>query len=408
MIRTLTNLVRYTAASARGGTVRYYCGNLQEFYKALYDEGINPVILRWDRETPITPQDENNYQYDVDHLISNDQAKKIGIIAGRFPGKIKCDFYSVSGQSGSSYQGMPYYPPVKALSLLDHAILHEDGYFHLIGKYAFYSYAYHMCYHKGPRSGIPLESDPKEDQTTASRDYTAELIRLATLASIQLPDPISITSLDQLLRDHGWGMPYDLMIRWPDEHTYLKSLIHKRAKKMAKDSELAKHLTVFIIRSDCEGQEMKNLVKKLVGERFSVLQDFPLTKDQQVALINHTRGGDWIEKYTRDLIHPVEALICQNRESPGPVPGGLSSQKLIKRYPHVEHTDVLIKRNIRKAVNTQLGHHQDRVVLHATDNAMESGETLRVLLGEHWAKDLLGKSTNIIRTPTSKGFQKSV
>ena len=128
------------------------------------------MILRWDRETPITPQDENNYQYDVDHLISNDQAKKIGIIAARFPGKIKCDFYSVSGQSGSSYQGMPYYPPVKALSLLDHAILHEDGYFHLIGKHAFYSYAYHMCYHKGPRSGIPLESDPKEDQTTASRD----------------------------------------------------------------------------------------------------------------------------------------------------------------------------------------------------------------------------------------------
>lgn len=384
MIRSLNNLIRFTAASARGGTVRYYCGDLQKFYAALRAKGINPVILRWDRETPLTQEDERQYQYDVDHLIANDQAKEIGTIAARFPGKIKCDFYSVSGQSGSSYQGMPYYPPAKALELLKHAALHQSGYSYLVGEHAFYSYAYHLCYHKGRRSGIPFGSDHEEGHLDAARDYTAELVRLADQASVQLPDSITTTSLDQLLRDNGWGMPYDLMIRWPDQHSYLKSLINDHALKMKRDSELAKDLTVFIIRSDCEGQEMKDLVKEIVSERFSILQHFVLSEDQQLALMNHTRGGDWIEKYVCDVVAPVEALICKNSTTPGPVPGGLSDQKLKKRYPHVQHTDVLIKRDVRKRVNERLGKYQGRVIIHATDNPMESGETLRVLLGENW------------------------
>ncbi|MDA7931633.1 hypothetical protein N9B42_01560 [Akkermansiaceae bacterium] len=390
MIRALNNFIRHTAAAARGGTVRYYCGNLRQFYAALRSEGISPVVIRWDRETPLSKKSEREYRYDVDHLISNNHAKKIGQIAARFPGKIKCDFYSASGQSGSAYQGMPYYPPVKALELIEHAVLHEDGYTHLEGSDAFFSYAYHLCYHKGPKCQISLDSDSPEPSVKGSRDYRAELYRLAENASVPLPESITIIALDQLLRESGWGMPYDLMTRWPDQHPYLLSLIERQATAMEKDSELAADLTIFVIREDCGGQEMKDLVKEMVGKRFSILREISITNDQQKLLMSHTRGGDWIEKYVCDVVPPVEALICRNSESPGPVPGGLSPQKLEQRYPQVENTDVLIKREIRNRVNRQLGGHSDRVVVHATDNKVESGEMLRVLLGDNWDKQLFG------------------
>ena len=134
---------------------------------------------------------------------------------------------------------------------------------------------------------------------------------------------------------------------------------------------------------------MKDLAKEMVRERFEILQELRLTDDQQKSLMNHTRGGDWIEKYLCDVVPPIEAIICRNNESLGPIPGGLSPKKLKARYPHIENTDVLIKREIRKAVNQRLGEHTNRVVIHATDNKIESGEVLRVLLGEDWEKTLL-------------------
>lgn len=393
MIRALINVIRHSAAAARGGTVRYYCGDLPRFYAALRDEGIYPVVLRWDRELPLSKSDEQEYQYDVDHLVANNEASKIGVIAARFPGKIKCDFYSVSGQSGSAYQGMPYYPPAKALELIKHADFHRDGYTYLRGEHAFFSYAYHLCYHKGPRCGLSLDSNGpgsngSESALQGNRNYQAELIRLAEEASVELPAPMTIVALDCLLRENGWGMPYDLMTRWPDQHSYLKALIELQADAMKADSELAKDLTVFIIRADCEGELMKGYVKELVSERFSVLRELPLTSAQQISLMSQTRGGDWIEKYLCDVVPPIEALICKNSEVLGTIPGGLSIEKLKKRYPHVENTDVLIKREIRKLVNTGLSGHNNRVVIHATDNRIEAAETLRVLLGAHWAKEI--------------------
>jgi len=388
MIQRLKNLMRHSAAAARGGTVRYYCRDLSGFYEALRKENIRPVVLRWTCELPLNKELEQAYRDDVDHLIGDQQAQRIGRIAARFSGPIKCDFYSVSGQSGSSYKGMPYYPPARALRMMDNSVSHQDGYTELNERDAFFSFAYHLCYHKGPRSGIALEAEIDPPKPHSRRNYLEELSRLAQKASIELPETITISNLDQFLRENGWAMPYDLMTRWPDRHSYLDALIQRQTSKMQQDAQAAKDLTIFIIRADCEGQETKNLAKQTIKQRFSILREISLTKTQQVEVMENTRGGNWIEKYTGGVVAPVEAIVCQNSESPGPLPEGLSVKKLKKRYPHVEHTDVLIKREIRKLVNRQLGEHNDRVVIHATDNRIETGEMLRVLLGDHWTSQL--------------------
>lgn len=52
----------------------------------------------------------------------------------------------------------------------------------------------------------------------------------------------------------------------------------------------------------------------------------------------------------------------------------MSAEKVTRRYPHLSNTDLLIKRNIRDAVNAAAGPRQRRVVIHATDNAFECAE----------------------------------
>ena len=60
----------------------------------------------------------------------------------------------------------------------------------------------------------------------------------------------------------------------------------------------------------------------------------------------------------------------------------MSAAKLAKRYPHLKKTDVLIKRVIRDHINSVAPLDNDRVVLHATDNPLETVETLRAILGD--------------------------
>ena len=218
------------------------------------------------------------------------------------------------------------------------------------------------------------------------RDYASELKRLAELAGQTVPEPLSIAGLDARLRELGWGMPHDLMTRWPDQHPFLRTLTEHQEQNFQADAKAAEGLTVFLIREDCETQEMRELLVEAVSARFSIRQRLVLSDDQQARLLAQTRGGNWIEKYANGIVAPIEALICRDADTPGPLPAGMTPQKVAERYPHVENTDVLIKRGIRKQVNAKLGGHSNRVVLHATDNAAEAATTLNAIFGpKPWA-----------------------
>lgn len=376
--------LRYSVKRMTHKTLRLYCGNLPDFYDDLDRHGIQYVILRWSEDVPLGDETRGPADNDIDHLIADNQLKTVVRLAGRHHGPSKCDWYTVSGQRGSAYKRMPYYPPAMAAQILASRRKDERGLWRPGLSEELHSFAYHLCYHKGHRCGIATGFDGVAPDM-AKRDYAAELQRLARAAGVVLPEPLTLLSLHQYLQSVRWDMPGDLMARWPDRHPVLEALQdHDRAAR-AQDIAAARDLTLFIIRDDCATPEMEETVRRMVAERFTILEDIRLTPEAQQRVVNQTRGGNWVEKYRKDIVWPIVALICRNAETPGPLPIRMSQKKLAARYPHVQNTDVLIKRVIRETVKAAAGPEQHRVVLHATDNPTEAAEMLHAVLGPDYA-----------------------
>ena len=109
---------RFAHARLKKGTVRFKTSNLASVYAAYEERGIAYVVLRWAAEVPMEQFEEVGYTKDVDHLIAAKDVIAALDVSSAYPGKIKCDYYSAEGRSGTSYNGMPYYQPERALSIL--------------------------------------------------------------------------------------------------------------------------------------------------------------------------------------------------------------------------------------------------------------------------------------------------
>jgi hypothetical protein len=120
----------------------------------------------------------------------------------------------------------------------------------------------------------------------------------------------------------------------------------------------------------------------MISERFTIVDEVALDTTARSRVMSQTRGGNWIEKYRPEPVQPIIAIICRDAAEQGPLPIAMSAAKLAKRYPHLKKTDVLMKRVIRDHINLVAPLAHDRVVLHATDNPLETVETLRAIFGE--------------------------
>ena len=172
---------RFAHARLKKGTVRFKTSNLASVYAAYEERGIAYVVLRWAAEVPMEQFEEAGYTKDVDHLIAAKDVMAALDVSSAYPGKIKCDYYSAEGRSGTSYNGMPYYQPALSLSILARRSRDPRGFYRPCLEDEFFAFAYHLCYHKGHRAGIPTGTDFAPD-TGAPRDYLAELKRLVIKA----------------------------------------------------------------------------------------------------------------------------------------------------------------------------------------------------------------------------------
>lgn len=372
--------LRLLKARLRHSTVRFKTRDLRALY-ARFDECEIPyVVLRWAAETPLTPAAEKDYSEDVDHLIGDDHLDQIWRLSGAQAGPVSCDYYSVSGQRGSAYHSMPYYMPSMASRVLARRERHANGIFVPCAEDALRTYLYHLTYHKGARCGIetgvgiPAAPQPK-------RDYAAEVTRLAALAGVELPRPYTLLGFHDYLRSLDWNMAVDLMPRWNERHAMLDALAKietERAKPLIARST---DLTVFVMRSDCGGDRGEAIARSMISERFKILHEVRLSGALQERVTFQTRGGNWIEKGCDAPTLPTLAIICRNAPVPGPLPVDMSPAKLRRRYPHIVTTDVLIKRVVRDRVAELDGVSSRAKVLHATDNPLETVETLRAIYG---------------------------
>jgi hypothetical protein len=372
---------RHAHARLKQGTVRFKTTDLVNFYHEMEAAGVIYVVLRWADDVPLNLVDELSNEYDVDHLIADSQIKIALNLAAVRPGKVKCDYYSASGQSGTSYNGMPYYMPAHAQRILDRRTKDPRGFYRPCPEDEFFALAYHLCYHKGHRCGIPTGLDAPHD-ASPPRNYLAGLQGLARTAGHSIKDTTTLIELHDFLRQNGWSMSQDLMLRWPDQHPFLTALFEHERAACAQDVVAAQDLTVFVLRDDCDTHELQTIARKMISERFTIVDEVALDTTARSRVMSQTRGGNWIEKYRPEPVQPIIAIICRDAAEQGPLPIAMSAAKLAKRYPHLKKTDVLMKRVIRDHINLVAPLAHDRVVLHATDNPLETVETLRAIFGE--------------------------
>ena len=170
---------------------------LERFFRTLLDRRVRYVVLRWFDQLPqIKPGG------DVDLLIHDDDIEKISDLFVSDVRGVACDLFSVSGLRGSSFRGIPYLPPARALGVLEKAVVFRDLMLIPCPEDHFLSLAYHAVYQKGLRSGLPTSVIGLQPELKPRHDYAEILKKLAADLNIQVS--ITMESLDEYLGSRGW------------------------------------------------------------------------------------------------------------------------------------------------------------------------------------------------------------
>lgn len=377
----IVNRLRLFRARRMHKTVRFKVGDVHGFYAAMNAENVPYCVLRWADDVPFEGASDAAYSHDVDHLIGRHVISKIYRAASDRPGRAKLDFYSINGERGSAYAGMPYLTPALAAGILERRVQEDYPFYVPCIEDAFFSFAYHLVYHKGVECGIATGLEGVAPNADPARDYLAELVRLAERAGIELGTNPTLLSVHELLRAHRWNMPLDLMVRWPRKHAVLRALMKHDQALLQPLVDQVPDIYVFVLRSQSRVPQNQAVAVEMISTRFDVLDTRVLTETEVTSLSRLTRGGNWYEKSHVDPILPTDIIVCRERPARGPLPDGMSAEKIAKRYPHILNTDVLIKREVRSVLRKAQSDPETQTSVHATDNPTETAETLHAVMG---------------------------
>lgn len=371
---------RRRKSKKRGGKLKLKIGNVVEFFRELDRAKIEYVVLRWFEEVPLTPKAEKETSKDIDILFRHSDLKKVMWIGARFPGNILTEFYSVSGKRGTSARGYPYYPPGLAEQIISNRERYRDHFYIPSPKAHFQSLCYHLVFHKGFDSGLPV-SQTAPPKATGSRDYPAILSQFAEPLDLTLEQPITLESLYHHLVATEWSMPYDLKLRWRFcQKEWLDQLCRiEEAADFAYAGKLP-GLIIFLIREDgSSSPEILDATVSKIEEKFEVTNTIHLNEAQQKRVVHNVRGGNWLEYRDKTLVPPTIALICFD-----PSPELLTEDHpSFKKYPLITNLNVLVKNKIRSQINEQFPlEKRTRTVLHSSDNTMEAHHHLFYILGK--------------------------
>ncbi len=395
--RHLINFLRIESrrrkSKKRGGKFKLKIGNVVDFFGELDRARIDYVVLRWFEEVPLSPEAEKTTTKDIDILFRHTDLKKVMWIGARFPGNVVAEFYSVTGKRGTSARGYPYYPPRLAEQIISNRERYGDHFYIPSPRVHFQSLCYHLVFHKGFESGLPISStDPPRD--TGTRDYQTILSHLAEQLGLNLEQPITLESLYRHLVATGWTMPYDLKLRW--RFCQKEWLTHLCRLEEAADFTFAEKLPgliVFLIRDDgSSSPEILNATVGKIEEQFEVADTIHLDETQQERVVHNVRGGNWLEYRDKIMVPPTIALICFD-----PSPQLLTEDHpSFKKYPLITNLNVLVKNQIRSQINEQFPLPKKvRTVLHSSDNTMEAHHHLYYIVGKEaypgFCEDLLKK-----------------
>ena len=352
-------------------------GNINAFFAALEEAGINYLVLRWFDELPKNLEEEKNYHGDIDMLAESSQLGLLCKTLARFPGRIKVDLYSNSIRLGTDCKRIAYYPPLLGSELLASTMFYQGRFRCPQPRLHLYSLLYHCVYQKGLLCGLPSGTALPNHESYA-HDLPAELQRLAQEAGEDLPQPLNLLNIHHWLQKKDWSMPYDLMGRWPKRNAWHEELLTYETKKLLDELQGLRQLLVFLLREDAKlcGAD-KQIVEKL-GEKFHILETVQLDGEKQSRVMRQTRGGDWTKHKHSIIVPPVSAVICHD-PNPSPISENL---ELAAAHTFVDNANVFYKHEFSKNLEKQFP--QAINFMHGSDNDPESMAYIKAIYPENW------------------------
>jgi hypothetical protein len=378
------------------------------FLRQLSAAKVRHAVLRWFDALPALPPGE-----DLDLLVADDNLAQVEALLDAGPGVLPCDLYTVSGLPGTDRDGLPYFPPFLAQEILDTARPHPSGACVPDLKRHFLSLAYHVVYHKGLLSGLPLGDTPSANATNTPKttsatpnaqplaasgqqqaaseprptagkptstqraagpagvehDYAARLAQLVD----QLGWPLEPTlrSLDALLAEKGWRPPRDMLVRLSRRRPFLRTLLDGDRQTAAPPG-----LAVFLLRQAAvDAGACGRLIDLLRHEGFQVLATEPLDAARAHAVSRKLRGGNWGPGPwpANGGLPAVAVVVCD----PEPI---VPTRRQRKAFPELDNARLLRKQRLREAFNAGRPRWAQCNVVHASDNAREALDYLRWLM----------------------------
>ena len=357
--------------------------NLADFFASLNKQGVSYAVLRWFDEVPMTKDAETalvEAHGDLDLLAEARHLHTICRVAAEHYGKVKVDLYSNRLVLGTDVQRFTYYPPVLCQELLEHCVIGSQGFKRPDDLHYLYSLAYHLTYQKGLVTGIPSGFDdlPSEPKEGFKHDAEGTLRDLSEKTSTPLPEKLTLLNLHLWLKEKGWNMPFDLLLRWPHRHPLLDRLYRYEADNLRKALGDKHDLCVFLLREDAIQANATQAILDELTTEYRILDVVELNAEQQDRVTRRTRGGNWTKHKAYRLFLPQTAVVCQALVAREP----LDDMAVVGKEQEALNPNLRFKRALRQKLEQQFPEGSN--FLHASDNDIESMEYIQAVYGDEW------------------------
>lgn len=329
--------------------------SVASFFEALNSAGCRYIVLRWFEDLPDVGAGE-----DIDLLVSDEHATTLDRHLTRIPimGRIPVDVYSVSGLPEFSHRGIAYYPPQIASDLIAGAIRHPSGASVPNESDHFKSLAYHALYHKGYKSGLPIDDAKGPAIANPEHNYADVLRTLSERLGITIG--ISMKELDQYLKKNGWRPPVDALSKLSKRNKWCREIVEEELSSI----RAPKGLCVFVVRDAAGGQLSK--IKDFIREHdFDIVTTKVLDQDSKKLAESSLRGGNWgCGPYRRSGGAPSTLIAAIDPKPEHP------SLELAEGHPEADNARVFkLKYKIRSWWNKEHSGGEPCNPIHTSDSA---------------------------------------
>lgn len=352
--------------------VRHYLSPdvaLEDFFSDLNGRGLNYTVLRWHDKLPFSDLSE-----DIDLLISDNDLSAVQEIMNKRIGIIPFDLYSTGGTPGSDFKNMAYYPPYLAERILQNRELWEGKFFIPSKKDYFLSLMYHAVYHKGEKSGIPVDEREMPDSEIADHEYLQILQRLAAENDVEL-DELNLSYFHLLLEKEGWAPATDTIRKLSDgQESWLQSVIRPSENDFEKDGEIM----VFVVREWAYNRGLTGFFIDWFEKRgLNLTGRIVLDEAKKKEAAKKLRGGNWGRgPFPTSGGVPAVLLVFYDYH-----PTQLDA-KLKNKYPYVSNPLYLLKEDLRAEINSVLAPDEKVNPIHSSDDEIEALEYIEAVSPE--------------------------